>query len=248
MVELDEFGGSEDGGLAILGTDGETVHVTPPRVAASLRYLLARRHSLGGHQLPGRIAVTAALHGEGVTYVTRSLGSLLAYDTESSVAIVDLNWRLPKPERVDTKKSARPTEPEAPRFPTLVDAVEHDTDPADIIQATTNPRLSLVTAGELPLARRPAVAGSRALEQVIEDVASRFDHVLLDLPPVLASSDSIKLAQLGDAYVLVVLQGVTAERQIEAALHELDGNESLGVILNRFDSKVPKALRRLVEA
>ena len=92
------------------------------------------------------------------------------------------------------------------------------------------------------------MAGSRALEQVIEDLASRFDHVLLDMPPVLASSDAIKLAQLGDAYMLVVRQGVTSERQIEAALHQLDGNESLGVVLNRVESKVPKTLRRLVEA
>src|SRR5262245_31336250 len=72
-VARDELGGSEDGGLAIIDTAGHNIHVTPSRVTAALRYLLARRHSLGGHQLPGRIALTSALHGEGVTYVTRSL-------------------------------------------------------------------------------------------------------------------------------------------------------------------------------
>ena len=56
----------------------------------------------------------------------------------------------------------------------------------------------------------------------------------------------MNLSQLADAYVLVVRQGVTAESQVEAALAELQGMEALGVILNRFESHIPKRLRRLV--
>ena len=70
--------------------------------------------------------------------------------------------------------------------------------------------------------------------------------MLLDLPPVLASADAINLAQLADAFVLVVRQGATASAQVEAALEELRGMESLGVVLNRFDSKIPRRIRRLV--
>ena len=115
--------------------------MTSSRVAAALRYLLARRHSLGGHQFPGRIAITSALHGEGVTFVTRSLGSVLAYDTESPVVIVDLNWKMPKPDHHSNKKKGAKaaTEPAASKVPTLVDAVERDVDPADIIETTSNP-------------------------------------------------------------------------------------------------------------
>ena len=46
--------------------------------------------------------------------------------------------------------------------------------------------------------------------------------------------------------MLVVRQGATSETQVEAALHELAGGETLGVILNRFDSNIPRRLRRLV--
>ena len=115
-----------------------------------------------------------------------------------------------------------------------------------IIQRTSNPRLSLVPAGEVPVARRPALAGSKALVAVLDELEERFDHLLLDLPPVLASSEAMNLSQLADSYVLVVQQGVTAESQVEAALEELQGGEALGVILNRFDSRIPKRLRRLV--
>lgn len=274
-IARDELGGSEDGGLAIIVPPDETIHVTPSRTANALRYLLARTQS-GDQVLPQRIAITSALRGEGVTYLTRSLASVLAYDTELSVALVDLNWRLPaapakgeaatKTESTpdaaiddvaddETDEAALPSEP-APTTAdrngrsaaSLADVLAGDADVVDAIQQTMNPRLSLLTAGELALARRPAVAGGKALSTLVEEVATLFDHVILDLPPVLASSDAIQLAHLSDAYVLVVLQAVTREQQIESAIKELAGVESLGVILNRFDSKVPKFLRRMVES
>lgn len=241
-VDRDELGGSEDGGLAII-TDAGTVHVTSPRTAVALRFLVARVQS-GGQDLPGRIAVTSALRGEGVTFITRSLASVIAYDAESTVAIVDLNWGLSGPEKRTRQKRKQPT---IEARPTLADAVERHATIDDIIQSTTNPRLSIVSAGPLPLARRPAVAGGRALEAVVGEIAERFDHVLLDLPPVLASSDAIQLAQLSDVYALVVLQGVTPEGQIESAVRELSSVRSLGVVLNRFESNVPRFIRRMVE-
>jgi Mrp family chromosome partitioning ATPase len=104
----------------------------------------------------------------------------------------------------------------------------------------------MIAAGEVPVARRPALAQGRPLATVLDQLDERFDHVLLDLPPVLLSSDAMNLSQLADAYVLVVRQGATSESQVEAALDELQGGETLGVILNRFDSEIPKRLRRLV--
>ena len=60
--------------------------MTPARVAASLRYFLARVQLHDAQGLPSRLALTSALVGEGVTYVTRSLAAVIAYDTEASVS------------------------------------------------------------------------------------------------------------------------------------------------------------------
>ena len=54
---LDELGGTADGGLAILNEAGELIHMTPARVAGSLRYFLARVQL---HDAQG-LAVFAAL-------------------------------------------------------------------------------------------------------------------------------------------------------------------------------------------
>src|SRR3954451_18905693 len=92
---LDEFGGTADGGLAILDETGPLVHMTPPRIAGALRYFLARVQLHDAQGMPERLALTSALIGEGVTYITRSLAAAIAYDTDASVVIVDCTFRRP---------------------------------------------------------------------------------------------------------------------------------------------------------
>jgi Mrp family chromosome partitioning ATPase len=235
VAPLDERGGSADGGLAILDADNHLVHMTTSRVASSLRYFLARVQLHGTQGLPARLALTSALAGEGVTYVARSLAAVVAYDTEASVAVVDLNWRRPPRENEENGHTLG-----------LADAVEDGVPVQQVIVPTSNPRLSLVPAGATPVARRPALAGSQTLAAALDELDGLFDYLLLDLPPVLASSEAMNLAQLADAYVLVVQQGATAEAQVEAALEEMRGAEALGVILNRYHSNIPRRLRKLV--
>jgi Mrp family chromosome partitioning ATPase len=232
---LDELGGSADGGLAILDRDNNLIHMTPSRVASAMRYFHARVQLHGTEGLPARLALTSALAGEGVTYVARSLAAVVAYDTPASVAVVDLNWR--RPPRADV---------EVPKLLGLADVIEESAPIESAIVPTSNPRLSLVPAGVIPVARRPAVASSPALATALDELEQRFDHLLLDLPPVLASSEAMNLSRLADAYVLVVQQGATAEAQVEAALEEMRGGESLGVILNRYHTHIPRRLRKLV--
>lgn len=243
---LDELGGSADGGLAILDQEGKLIHMTPSRVAASLRFFIARVQLHESEGMPPRLALTSALAGEGVTYVTRSLAAAIAYDTHASVAVVDFNWRRPRTaeDRGDKAKSGSSTETGEQLG--LADVVEDGVSIDDVLIPTSNPRLSLVQAGEAAVARRPALARSERLVNVLDVLDARFDHLLLDLPPVLATSEAMNLSQLADASVLVVRQGATSESQVEAALEELQGGETLGVILNRFDSDMPKRLRRLV--
>ncbi len=260
-LDLDEFGGTKDGAVAIV-IDGAPFHFTSRRVTAALRYWLARAEVPGADRLPGCLAVTSALKGEGVSYVSRSLAAVLAYDGDASVALVDLNWKLPAD--AGSKKRRKKAKKDAPKAPAgalaaagqpqlspggqrmLVDAVDGNATLDEIVQPTMNPRLSLIGPGVVPPARRPAIARSRELDKVIRQIAGRFDHVVLDVPPVLASSDAISLAKLADANVLVVHQGVTTTDQVESALEELDGTESLGVILNKFDSRIPAGLRKIV--
>src|SRR6185295_7791048 len=116
---LDEFGGTADGGLAIIDENGHLVHMTPPRVAGALRYFLARVQLHDAQGLPERLALTSALVGEGVTYITRSLAAAIAYDTDASVVVVDCTFRRPgaqdaKGRRGRANKATTPAASEQP--------------------------------------------------------------------------------------------------------------------------------------
>ena len=95
--------------------------MTPPRVAGSLRYFLARVQLHDAQGMPERLALTSALVGEGVTYITRSLAAAIAYDTDASVVVVDCTFRRPgaqrgqgpaadgRPKASDRRRRAEPT-------------------------------------------------------------------------------------------------------------------------------------------
>jgi Mrp family chromosome partitioning ATPase len=203
------------------------VHRTPPSVARSLRYLLA------GGELPPRFAVTSSIHGEGATTIARSLAALIAYDWRESVCWVDLNWWKVNPLRQET----------ALFDTTLADVVERRAPRVALAMPTSIPGLSMVTAGDVPLATRARLPKSDELAEILDELSRSFDHIVLDLPPVLASSDAVSLSAYGAGYFLVVRQKSTSSVQVRAALQTLSAVPCLGTILNDARSNVPRWLR-----
>lgn len=203
------------------------VHRTPPSVARSLRYLLA------GEELPPRFAVASSIHGEGSTTISRSLAALIAYDWRESVCWVDLNWWKVNPLRQES----------ALFDTTIADVVERRAPSVALAMPTSIPGLSMVTAGEVPLATRGRLPKSDELADVLDELSRSFDHIVLDLPPVLASSDAVSLSAFGAGYFLVVRQKTTSSVQVRAALQTLTAVPCLGTILNDTRSNVPRWLR-----
>ncbi len=203
------------------------VHRTPPSVARSLRYLLA------GEELPPRFAVTSSIHGEGSTMIARSLASLIAYDWRESVCWVDLNWWKVNPVRHET----------ALFDTTLAEVVERRAPRVALAMPTSIPGLSMVTAGDVPLATRARLPKTDELAEILDELSRSFDHIVLDLPPVLASSDAVSLSGFGAGYFLVVRQRTTSSVQVRAALQTLSAVPCLGTILNDTRSNVPRWLR-----
>src|SRR5438093_13785994 len=64
-----------------------------PDVVSNLRRLTT--HLAYQDHLPERIAIVAALCGEGVTYTTLALATILANDLNTRVCAVELNWQSP---------------------------------------------------------------------------------------------------------------------------------------------------------
>jgi Mrp family chromosome partitioning ATPase len=210
-----------------------TQEFVAPAVGSELRYMLERIQLNRAAGLPRRVALTSALNGEGVSFIARSLGAIIARDLDRTVCLLDLNWWSQRRNQ------------ESPR-PGLADVVSGDVDLDTVIVETNIPNLSFVEAGPVARERRSVLANSPQLATAIATISDRFDHVIFDLPAVLLTSDALTLARNSDAVAIVVREGVTSSAQVKAALDELRGIVSLGVILNRCNSHIPARIRRLI--
>jgi Mrp family chromosome partitioning ATPase len=199
----------------------------PPTVTRSLRYLMAA----GG--LPPTFGVTSSIHGEGVTSISRTLAALIASDWRQSTCWVDLNWwKLKSPAH------------EATLFDhTMSDVVEGHALPADVPRETSIPGLAFLSAGEVPTSSRAQFSTSLPLLDALGELAKKFEYLVLDLPPVLTTSDAVTLSGLTNGFLLVVRQEAASSVQVKAALGAMTSAPCLGAVLNGAQTNVPRSLR-----
>jgi Mrp family chromosome partitioning ATPase len=88
-----------------------------------------------------------------------------------------------------------------------------------------------------------AMLGSDVMAQLLEDLRFMYDHVVLDVAPVLERSDAAAIHNLIDIFVLVGLSGVTTIDEIEKSEEKLPRKKVAGVVLNSMP-KQPKGLIR----
>jgi Mrp family chromosome partitioning ATPase len=74
------------------------------------------------------------------------------------------------------------------------------------------------------------------MSQLIEDVAGRYDRVILDTPAALGLPDAKAVSDLCDGTVMVVRADVTARPELEAVLEILDRDRMLGLLINGVDA------------
>jgi Mrp family chromosome partitioning ATPase len=204
-----------------------------PQVAASLRYTISRVSR--ADTFPSRFALVAALRGEGVTFLTRALGALIAGDYERSVCVVELNWWWPTS-----------TAYYVDRQPSAADLVTRTRSALGSIESTGLPNLSIVPAGHLVPNYRAMTARSADLRKALDLLNKRYDHVILDIPAILATSDAVPLAELSGRCCLVVRQGVTSIEQANLALAEIRHLHIDGVIMNQAKTATPSRILSLI--
>lgn len=106
----------------------------------------------------------------------------------------------------------------------------------DVILQTPVENLYFMPSGILP-ADAAGILNSRRMSELIADVKSRFDLVLIDSPPILGVSDASVLASEVDL-TMIVIQHRKLPRgmliRVKQAIENVGGN-LLGVVLNNVD-------------
>lgn len=212
----------------------ETIH---PDIAETFHQLVTRLQLANVEGETTRLGVVSANHGEGVTIVARSLAIVLANDLDAKVCLLSVG-RTPK------RRSGPPPEP----TPGLFDVIAHDVPLEAALQPTADVRLSILDVGARDSTVIGQIARNPKMVTVFEELEKEFDHIILDVPPILAGSEGLALLRHAYSYILVVKHGSTPVAHVQHTADELKSLPCLGVVINQFSTRIPGRLRRFFTA
>lgn len=180
--------------------------------------------SAAGHA-PKSILFTSSQPSEGKTTTTINTAISLT-QLGASVLIVDADMRRPSTHRVF----------KVPHTPGLSTFLSRDVQLDGLVQELSIPNLSLLPCGPVPPNPAELISSSR-MRDLLQLAADRYDHVLIDSPPLINVSDSLILSTLADGVILVVQGGRSSRSILRRARVELAnvGAKIYGVVLNNVD-------------
>jgi len=105
-----------------------------------------------------------------------------------------------------------------------------------IIRKSEVPNLYFIPAGPLP-PNPSELLGSNLFKTMMRSLREKFEHIILDSPPVLGFADAVILSTAVDGVILVVLGGKTPRETLQHAKDVLlqVNAKILGVVINRVD-------------
>ena len=176
--------------------------------------------------LPAVLLITSAQPGEGKTTTAQAVSLTLAR-LGKTVLLVDGDLRRPAIHRV----FGVPNERGLSTLLTTLDPLE------SAVQPSSEPRLSLVPSGPVPPSPTELVASTR-FRALIDQMAEKFDVVVIDSPPILGLADAPTMAAMVDGVVFVVEAGRSRRGGLKAALRRLRGMRPnlIGGVLTKFDT------------
>lgn len=168
------------------------------------------------------LLVTSAAPSEGKTTVASCIAIAMA-QAGQRVVLVDCDLRRPRLHRVFRKTNAIGISS------ALIEEVHID----EIVQETGIPNLKMVPAGPCP--PNPAeLLHSDRFKEILGQIASKFDRVIIDSPPVVPVTDAAVLSTLVDGTVMVVRAFKTTQDLARHAVRVLGdvGSKKVGAVLN----------------
>ena len=196
--------------------------VTPNSVAGEQYRLLRTRLKRSEQGRNARtIIITSPNKGDGKSLTAANLALTMAQEFQQRIALVDADLRRPS---VHSLLGIDDT-------PGLSDVLMGGATLDDSLVTIGDHRLTVLPAGLIP--SHPAeLLGSAAMRRVLDTLRSRFDRVLIDMPPVAPLADVAVLSAIADGVLMIVRAGVTPKPALERALSGIDAARVLGLVLN----------------
>lgn len=119
----------------------------------------------------------------------------------------------------------------------------------EVLHTTDLPNLDVLAAGPMP--PNPAeLLGTQVLRDLLDELSSRYDRILIDGPPILLVSDAMVLAVQSDAVILVARAGSNTKGMLKRAHEQTQriGVRVIGAILNGVKTRAGGYYKRQYRA
>ncbi len=180
-----------------------------------------------GRAMPRTVLVTSGSAGEGKTTVALCLGIASALSGQK-VLLVDCNFARPQVHRmvdVDNDKG-------------LTDVLRGVAPLEETITRAAKYQLSILTIGR---SREGAIdlANSERMQELLDELKTIFDVIILDSAPVHEVSNALTLGCLAEKTILVTRREWTRRREASYAARQLQlsGADVAGVVFNRAEPR-----------
>lgn len=209
----------------------ELIMVQRPDTTTADQYRMLR-FKLVDRALSQVIAVTGPSRGVGVSVTAANLALSLAEAGRARVVLVDADVRASRQNEIFGIESDVGLTVELERRHANPDVS------ARVVAVAAS--MAILPAGR-DVPNPTAMLGSDVMAQLLEDLRFMYDHIILDVAPVLERSDAAAIHNLVDAFVIVGMSAVTSTDDLEKTEEKLPQKKVAGVVLN----SVPKQPRGL---
>jgi capsular exopolysaccharide synthesis family protein len=171
------------------------------------------------------ITITSSVGGEGKSFVTLNLATIIAMQSKR-VLMIGLDLRKPKLfDDLDIKNSIG-----ASNYLSGTASLE------DVIKHTKVNGLDFISAGPIP--PNPAeLLSKKNLQDMIDKAKTMYDYVVIDTPPLGVVSDALLIMPYSDINLYIVRQGYSRIEFLKSLneLYEEGKFKNLSIILNDSD-------------
>ena len=175
------------------------------------------------------VAVTSAMPGEGKSLVAINLAIALAKEVNQTVLLVDLDMRRPSVHKYFDYSPEKG----------LSDFLLHDTPIEEILFNPDIERL-VVLPGNAQLSNSSELLSSPKMVSLVEELKNRYPSriIIFDVPPLLATDDTLAFSPYVDSMLLVVEEGVTSKEDLLRVKEIVNGINIIGTVLNKAITSV----------
>jgi polysaccharide biosynthesis transport protein len=197
-------------------------------LAESYRHLRTSVLLSTAGRAPRSLLVTSSLPGEGKTTTAVNTAVSLA-QTGASVVIIDADMRRPRLRSIFGLS-------ERAGLSSILSSELSEAEVMGMVSKEAVTGLQVLTAGPIP--PNPAeLLGSEQMRRLMVILQSKFNHVVVDSPPVSSFTDGVLISTMVDGVLLVVHGGKSSRHVVKRSRQLLQdvGAKIFGVVLNNVN-------------